>query len=83
MHGYSRHLDAPAGSVAHAVLFSRLEHDPSRAVRGAAARGLRLLAARPGVGAAFRAAAAQDEDVTVRWWARYALRLAADQAGPR
>ncbi len=61
-----------------AVLLSRLEHDPSPAVRGAAARGLRLLAAQPEVGAAFQAAAAQDEDVTVRWWARYAFRLAGD-----
>lgn len=64
-----------------AVLLGRLERDPSPAVRGGAARGLRLLAAQPEVGAAFRAAGAQDEDVTVRWWARYALRLAADQAG--
>ena len=64
-----------------AVLLSRLEHDASPAVRGAAARGLRLLAAQPEVSAAFRAAAAQDEDVTVRWWARYALRLAGGQPG--
>jgi hypothetical protein len=58
------------------ALLNRLEHDPSPAVRSAAAGALRAYARQPRVHAAFRAAADQDEDHTVRWEARYALRLA-------
>jgi HEAT repeats len=63
-----------------AALLNRLEHDPSPAVRSAAARALRPQAGQPQVYAAFQAAAGQDEDHLVRWEARYALRLA-DLAG--
>ena len=59
-----------------APLLDRLEHDPSPAVRSAAARSLTPLAGRPHVRTAFQAAAADDEDIDVRWAARYALRLA-------
>jgi HEAT repeats len=59
-----------------AAVLNRLQHDPSAAVRSAAAAALRPLARQPDVAAELRAAAAQDEDLNVRWEARYALRLA-------
>jgi hypothetical protein len=67
-----------------AALLRRLEHDPSPSVRFGAARGLSPLAGQPQVRAAFQAAAAEDEDLNIRWAARYALRLAdlAGQPGP-
>jgi hypothetical protein len=58
------------------ALFNRLERDPSPLVRAAAAHGLTPLASQPSIRAALRAAAAEDEDVGVRWAARYAIRLA-------
>lgn len=59
------------------MLLDRLEHDPSDRVRWQAARALAPLAGRAEAAAALRAAVAQDEDLQVRWAARYALRLAA------
>ncbi len=58
------------------ALLNRLEHDPSEAVRRMAARGLARLARRDDVRQALQAAAAEDEDLEVRWEARYAIRLA-------
>jgi hypothetical protein len=69
--------DAPDDPRTLPVLLDRLEHDPSDRVRWQAARALAPLAGRAGVHAALHAAAAQDEDLQVRWAARYALRLAA------
>lgn len=60
------------------VLLNRLEHDPSAAVRRFAAWGLRPLAGQPGVRVALQAAAREDEDLDVRWAARYAVSQAAD-----
>jgi hypothetical protein len=61
---------------AAAALINRLEHDPSEAVRRMAASGLRPLARDDDVRRALQAAAAEDEDLQVRWEARYAQRLA-------
>lgn len=58
------------------ALLNRLEHDPSAGVRRMAALRLRPLTQREGVRPALQAAAAEDEDLEVRWQARYALRLA-------
>jgi hypothetical protein len=66
-------LDDPRAIPA---LLDSLEHDPSPDVRRIAASGLRHLASRDDVGNALRLAAAEDEDLQVRWEARYALRLA-------
>ena len=57
------------------ALLERLEHDPSQPVRLMAARGLRPLARLAAVRQALQQAAAMDEDVEIRWAARYALRL--------
>ena len=67
-----------------AALLRRLEHDASPNVRLGAARALSPLAGQPQVRAAFRAAAAEDEDLNVRWAAKYALRLTdlTGQPGP-
>ncbi|MGN6681263.1 MAG: HEAT repeat domain-containing protein [Streptosporangiaceae bacterium] len=59
------------------ALLNRLEFDPSALVRERAALSLGCVPDRPEILAAFRAAAAQDEDLDVRWAARYGLRLAA------
>jgi HEAT repeats len=79
--GAASDIGATASGDARAVpaLVNRLEHDPSPAVRSAAARALRPHAAQPQVYAAFRAAADEDEDHLIRWEARYALRLAETQ----
>ncbi len=66
-------IDDPRAAGA---LINRLEHDPSEAVRRMAACGLRPLAGLDDVRRALQAAAAEDEDLEVRWEARYALRLA-------
>jgi hypothetical protein len=58
------------------ALLEILEKDPDSGERGSAARRLIPWAGTEDVGAALRAAAADDEDVWVRWAARYALRLA-------
>lgn len=58
------------------ALIDRLEHDPVPEIRRAAACGLRSLARQNGVGQALLASASQDEDLEVRWEARYAIRLA-------
>jgi hypothetical protein len=80
-------LGAAAGRDADvtAALLRRLEHDPSPGVRFGAARALGPLAGQPQVRRAFQAAAAEDEDLNVRWAARYVLRLAdlAGQPGPQ
>ena len=65
-------LDDPRAVPA---LLDRLERDPSQPVRLMAARGLRLLAGQPTVRQALQQAAAMDEDVEIRWEARYAIRL--------
>jgi len=62
------------------ALLNRLEFDPSASVRERAALALGRAADRPEVREAFLAAAADDEDVQVRWAARYGLRLAANLA---
>ena len=62
------------------ALLNRLEFDPSPHVRERAALGLGRVCDQPKVRAAFLAAAADDEDVQVRWAARYGLRLAANAA---
>jgi len=54
--------------------------DPSPGVRQRAALATVTAADRAEVREALRAAAAQDEDVQVRWAARYVLRLAAGAA---
>jgi HEAT repeat protein len=69
----SEALDDPRAIPA---LLDGLERDPSPVVRRIAASGLRYLAARDDVGHALRLAAAEYEDLEVRWEARYALRLA-------
>jgi hypothetical protein len=76
--GAADDLGAGAGYDPDATtpLLDRFEHDPSPAVRSAAARSLTPLAGQPHVRRAFQAAAAQDEDIDVRWAARYALKLA-------
>jgi HEAT repeats len=63
------------------VLLDRLQHDPSDRVRWQAARALRPSAGSAEVRAALTAAGAEDEDIQVRWAARYALRLAAAVPG--
>jgi HEAT repeat protein len=62
------------------ALLNRLEFDPSPHVRERAALGLGRVCDQPEVREAFLAAAADDEDVQVRWAARYGLRLAANAA---
>jgi hypothetical protein len=57
-------------------LLDRLERDPAPLVRRSAAAGLIPATADAGVRAALAAAATEDEDLQVRWLARYALRLA-------
>jgi hypothetical protein len=57
------------------ALLDHLAHDPSPVVRRGAARSLWPLASQPAVRDALQAAAAQDEDLEVRWAARYAVRL--------
>jgi len=69
------------------ALLARLETDPSPSIRQGAAWYLLRTADEERSRRALRAAAAEDEDVEVRWIARYALRLAqrettADIAGP-
>jgi hypothetical protein len=61
---------------AAAALINRLEHDPSEAVRRMAASALRPLAGNDEVRRVLQAAVAEDEDLQVRWEARYAQRLA-------
>jgi hypothetical protein len=68
--------DAPDDPRTLPVLLDRLEHDPSDRVRWQAARVLAPRAGTAPVREALEAAAAQDEDLQVRWAARYALRLA-------
>ena len=58
------------------ALLNRLEYDPSAKVRREAARWLRPLARQAQVRHALQSAATQDEDLEVRWQARYAIRLA-------
>jgi hypothetical protein len=58
-----------------ALLYS-LQHDPSPDVRRMAGTGLRYLASRDDVRHALQLAAAEDEDLQVRWEARYAIKLA-------
>jgi hypothetical protein len=58
------------------VLLNRLASDPSDRVRWQAARALAPSAGSGRVRDALAAAAGQDEDLQVRWAARYALRLA-------
>jgi len=58
------------------ALLEILEKDPSAGEREFAARRLIPLASTEEVGQALRSAATEDEDVRVRWAARYALRLA-------
>jgi len=62
------------------ALLNRLEFDPSPHVRERAALGLGRVCEQPEVQEAFLGAAAEDEDVQVRWAARYGLRLAANIA---
>jgi hypothetical protein len=66
-----------------AVLLDRLEHDPSYGVRRYAAKLLTTVNADQSVRQALRDAAAFDEDLEVRWAARYALRLTAPQSEKR
>jgi hypothetical protein len=62
------------------VLLDRLEHDPSHLVREDAAAPLLASRARDQpVPQALRDAARQDEDLQVRWAARYAIRLATSE----
>ena len=63
------------------ALLDRLERDPSQPVRLMAARGIRPLARHAAVRQALQQAAASDEDVEIRWEARYAIRLT-KPAGP-
>ena len=58
------------------ALLARLETDPSPSIRQGAAWYLLRTADEERSSQALRAAAAEDEDVEVRWIARYALRLA-------
>jgi hypothetical protein len=58
------------------VLLDRLEHDPSDLARNQAATLLAPLAQDETIRKALQDAADQDEDLQVRWAARYALRLA-------
>jgi hypothetical protein len=78
---------AGTDSRAFQALLTRLETDPDPSIRQGAAWYLLRRAHEERSSRALRAAAAQDEDVEVRWIARYALRLAqretsADRAGP-
>jgi len=63
------------------ALLDRLERDPSQPVRLMAARGIRPLARHAAVRQALQQAAVSDEDVEIRWEARYAIRLT-KLAGP-
>lgn len=76
-------LEELGDSRAVPALLNRLEFDPSANVRERAALALGRAADRSEVRDAFRAAAAQDEDVQVRWAARYGLRLAGNLGGSR
>jgi HEAT repeat protein len=58
------------------ALLDRLEHDPDQRVRRTAAFNLRWSTAHDAVRQALQAAAADDENLEVRWAARYILRLA-------
>jgi len=69
----SEALDDPRAVPA---LLHSLEHDPSADVRRIAASSLRFLAAREEVRHELRLAATEDEDLDVRWEARYAIKLA-------
>jgi hypothetical protein len=73
-------LTALGDARAVPALLNRLEFDPSASVRERAALALGPVGDRPEVREAFRAAAAEDEDVQVRWAARYGIRLAANPA---
>jgi hypothetical protein len=57
-------------------LLNRLVADPEPMVRAACVRGLARLPRSDAIRKAIQAAAADDENLTVRWAARYALRLA-------
>jgi HEAT repeat protein len=57
------------------ALLDRLASDPDARVRRWAARGLTPSARQAAVRQALEAAAAEDEDLDVRWAARYAIRL--------
>ena len=61
------------------VLLDRLEHDPSHFAREHAAVFLASRARDQPVLQALRAATRQDEDLQVRWAARYAIRLATSE----
>jgi hypothetical protein len=65
------------------ALLEILEKDPSAGEREFAARRLIPWASTEEVSQALRSAAAEDEDVRVRWAARYALRLADQEAATR
>jgi hypothetical protein len=67
-----RAMDDPRAIPA---LLNLLEHDPSHDVRLMAAWCLTPLAGQPRIYQALLAAAAQDEDLEVRWQARYAITL--------
>ncbi len=67
------HLADPRAKPA---LLTRLASDPNAGIRELAARGLATWAGQPDVLAELRAAAAQDEDLQVRWACRYVIRLA-------
>ena len=58
------------------ILLARLETDPYPDIRKAVAWHLLPRVHEENVGEALRAASAEDEDVEVRWIARYALLLA-------
>lgn len=58
------------------ALLTRLETDPDPAIRQDVAWYLTPRAGEEGISQALRAANAEDEDIYVRWMARYALRLA-------
>jgi HEAT repeat protein len=63
------------------VLLDRLEHDPSPHVRENAAEALGHLVTNEPARKALRETAAKDEDMQVRWAARYALKLTAPTGG--
>ena len=80
-------IRAGTDSRAFQALLARLETDPDPSIRQGAAWHLLRTAHEERSRQALRAAAAEDEDIDVRWIARYALRLArrettADIAGP-
>lgn len=65
------------------ALLARLETEPHPGIRQSAAWWLLYRASEERSRQALRAAAAEDEDVEVRWIARYALRLAARETPSR